>query len=264
MRIGLVFTLTALSASFCVAETGFLDRSITFGGQSYRYQVYVPADYTPTKVWPVIVYLHGNGRQGDDGLLQTVTGIADQIRQHRLRYPLIAVIPQAATGTFWPNPEMEELVIAELDRTVEEFHGDSTRLYLGGYSMGGVGAYRIAYHWPDKFAAMFTIAGSVESGTVAVIPKAAIEIDHRANAFTTVSDPFAVLASKISALPIRLYHGDADMTVLVEQSRRLSEALRKLGANFKYTEYPGTDHTQVHSKALAEPDLIEWLLAQHR
>ena len=27
-------------------ETGFLDRMASVGGQGYRYQVYVPADYT--------------------------------------------------------------------------------------------------------------------------------------------------------------------------------------------------------------------------
>lgn len=44
------------------AQTGFLDRTITIDDAPYRYQVYVPADYTPRTSWPVIVSLHGNGR----------------------------------------------------------------------------------------------------------------------------------------------------------------------------------------------------------
>src|SRR5262245_40875956 len=63
-----------------LADTGFLDRTITVGTVSYRYQVYVPANHTPAKVWPVIVDLHGNGSQGTDGLLPTLRGLADQIR----------------------------------------------------------------------------------------------------------------------------------------------------------------------------------------
>ena len=59
------------------AETGFLDRTITIGTKAYRYQVYVPADYTAAKQWPILLLLHGNGIQGDDGLLPTRRFLAD-------------------------------------------------------------------------------------------------------------------------------------------------------------------------------------------
>ena len=62
------------------AQTGFLDRTIATGGESYRYQVYVPADYSPNANWPVVVSLHGNGRQGADGMQQTGTDFAVETR----------------------------------------------------------------------------------------------------------------------------------------------------------------------------------------
>ena len=96
------------------------------------------------------VYLHDDGAQGDDALLQTRSGLAEAIRQQRSRHPIIAVFPQAKTGRKWEHPEMQELVIAELDRTVEEFRGDPSRLYLTGFSMGANGTYRIAYRSPQK------------------------------------------------------------------------------------------------------------------
>ena len=34
------------------AATGFLDRTVTIAGETYRYQVYVPADYTRSRAWP--------------------------------------------------------------------------------------------------------------------------------------------------------------------------------------------------------------------
>ncbi len=46
------------------AETGFIDRSLAMGGQTYRYQVYVPADYASRKDWPVTLFLHGSGERG--------------------------------------------------------------------------------------------------------------------------------------------------------------------------------------------------------
>jgi predicted peptidase len=56
-----------LAASPAAADMGFLDRSVTIGKVTYRYQVYVPADHSSTKAWPVVVDLHGNGAQGPDG-----------------------------------------------------------------------------------------------------------------------------------------------------------------------------------------------------
>jgi predicted peptidase len=45
------------------------------------------------------------------------------------------------------------------------------------------------------------------------------------NPFTAASDPFAALAAGIRSLPIWIFHGDADKTVPVEQSRRIVAAL---------------------------------------
>jgi predicted peptidase len=97
------------------AETGFLDRSVLIGGETYRYQVYVPADYTPQRKWPVIVALHGDGSQGSDGLLQTTRGLAEQIRQRRSQFPAIVVFPQARVGTRFMAPAaMQDLVSAQM------------------------------------------------------------------------------------------------------------------------------------------------------
>src|SRR5260370_11277018 len=59
-----------------LADTGFLDRTIIFEGKSFQYLVYVPAEYTSAKAWPVVVDLHGNSSQGTDGLFHTQRGMA--------------------------------------------------------------------------------------------------------------------------------------------------------------------------------------------
>ena len=48
-------------------ETGFLHRTVEVDSVSYRYQVYVPASYAPSKNWPVVLFLHGGGERGRDG-----------------------------------------------------------------------------------------------------------------------------------------------------------------------------------------------------
>src|SRR5439155_10523026 len=82
-------------------ETGFLDRTVTLSGTSYHYQVYVPANYTTQPKWPVILFLHGAGERGSDGLVQTAVGLARAIRLAPGKWPAIVVFPQAPTDSQW-------------------------------------------------------------------------------------------------------------------------------------------------------------------
>lgn len=262
MRNIVLLAIAAFIAAPADAQTGFLDRTITIGGESYRYQVYVPTDYTPSTTWPVIVSLHGNGRQGSDGMLQTGTDFAIHIRENRAPFPAIVVFPQARVGTRWFYPQMQQLVMAELDRTVAEFRVDATRLYLHGYSMGATGSYRLAYKWPDRFAAVVVVAGRVESG--AQYTPEEIAIDRATNPVVATPDPFSALAARLRNTPLWIFHGDADPQAPVGQSRRLVAALRSVGAPVRYTELPGANHDTAPAKAYAESELFRWLLTQHR
>lgn len=245
------------------ADTGFLDRSVSIGGESYRYQVFVPAEYAADRSWPVIVDLHGDGSQGSDGLLQTARGLANQIRQRRPAFPAIVVFPQAKVGTRFVAPAaMQELVIAQLDRIIAEFKVDPARVYLTGYSMGGASVYRMAYRWPERFAGVVVIAGPVVAPDRA--PASVVALDQRTNAFAAASDPFTALASRIAKIPIWIFNGAADEAVPVEQTRRLVAALKAVGAPVRYTEAPGVDHIGAAQLGYADPEMVNWLLTQKR
>ena len=56
-------------------DTGFLNRSITLNGTNYHYAVYLPMEWSPKQKWPVILFLHGSGERGSDGLDQTQVGL---------------------------------------------------------------------------------------------------------------------------------------------------------------------------------------------
>ena len=262
MRQLILLAIAAITATPIQAQTGFLDRTITMDGESFRYQVYVPSDYTSGKTWPVIVSLHGNGRQGSDGMLQTGTDFAIRIRENQSPFPAIVVFPQARRDTRWFYPQMQRLVMAQLARTIAELDVDTTRLYLHGYSMGATGSYRLAYKFPARFAALVVVAGRVEPG-VHYTPDE-IAVDHAANPVLAMPDPFSTLAAGLSTMPMWIVHGDADQTVPVTQSRRLVAALRALKAPVRYTELQGADHDTAPSRAYADAELFRWLLSQHR
>jgi predicted peptidase len=264
MRTVAVTFCAALAFSVVTgAETGFLDRSVTIEGKTYRYQVYVPADYTPAKPWPVIVDLHGNSSQGDDALVPTRRGLGDLIRMHRDMVPAVCVFPQAPKGQYWEQQPMQRLVIGELDQVTKEFSIDPARQYLSGYSMGAAGTYRLAYKYSERFAAFVTGAGTIQPIPASLGAERAAADTH-ANPFTAAPDAFAQLASRIKGVPIWIFHGTADTVVAIEQSRQLVDALKKAGAPVRYTEMPNITHGEGIDKVWATPALLDWLLAQRR
>jgi predicted peptidase len=248
--------LTLLTGSLCAqrVETGFLDRVIARDGHDYAYQVYVPADYSTQATWPLILFLHGAGERGNDGLLQTAVGLAPAIRRDRKRFPAIVVFPQAPADSQWVGAPAE-VAIAALRHTLAEFRVDPDRVYLTGLSMGGHGTWYLAYRYPELFAAVVPICGWVLDpprfrGSVPVVPP-----DSGA--------PMQALARRLVNIPAWIFHGEVDAVVPVVGSREPAAALNAVGADVQYTEYLGLNH-HVWDAAYASDEFIRWLFAQHR
>ncbi len=167
--VAVTFALAALPSSV-FADTGVLDRSVSVDGQNHRYKVYVPAQWTHSQKWPVIMFLHGNGRQGLDGSVQLAGGSAASalaaIFAEKTGFPAVVIFPQAAPDSSWAVPPMLDMVSRQLDATIKDFNGDQDRIYLWGHSMGGSGALRLASHSPDRFAALAESSGNVEPPAV--------------------------------------------------------------------------------------------------
>jgi predicted peptidase len=241
------------------AETGFLNRTVLLDGVEYRYQVYVPRDFRRSTSWPVILALHGGAEYGDDGIRQTRLGLATAIRNHPERFPAIAVFPQShLSPTDGWHSRSGDAALAELDKTIAEFNGDSSRVYLAGHSGGGHGAWYMASRHPERFAALVVTCGYISErrGGTSGIPYPAV-------APASASDPYAFVAKQVASLPIWIFHGDADRLISVEESRHMFTALKAIGANVQYTEFPGVDHN-AWDRAYDRADLIEWMFKQRR
>jgi predicted peptidase len=157
-------TTPAVAASPAAASapaSGFLFKTLTLEQETYAFTVYVPPDYTPTRAWPLILFLHGSGERGDDGLLASEVGIGTAIRRHREWFPAIVVIPQCRLGKDWVGP-MATMALKCVEATSREYHVDPKRLYLTGLSLGGQGVWHIAAAHPDRFAALVPVCGFVD------------------------------------------------------------------------------------------------------
>src|SRR5438067_12092794 len=99
------------------AETGFLDRTASLDGTSIPYVVYVPRNYSADRKWPVILFLHGAGERGMDGLKESQVGLGTALRLYSDRYPALVVMPQCAPGQPWTG-KMADLALKALDPTL--------------------------------------------------------------------------------------------------------------------------------------------------
>jgi predicted peptidase len=215
-------------------ETGFLNRSIAVGDTEHKYVVYVPRAYSPAMKWPVILFLHGAGERGTDGLAQSDVGIGRAIRFMSDRYPAVVVMPQCLPQQNWSGA-MLDMAVKALDKTLMEFNTDVNRLYLTGLSMGGFGSFLLASNGPGRFAAVVPICGG--------------------------GNP-AEMAPKLKDVPTWVFHGDADTAVPVQRSRDMVEAIKAAGGTkIKYSEYPGVPHNS-WDKAYSDKEMTDWLFAQ--
>jgi acetyl esterase/lipase len=232
-------------------ETGFLNRRIESNGVSYRFQVYLPEEYRreDNKLWPVILFLHGRGERGSEGMWQTQVGLPEEVRDHPERWPFVIVMPQCPIPEHWTDPAMLSMAMAALDQITEEFHGDPDRTYLTGLSLGGYGAWELARLYPHRWAAI-TIAASGIFWSYA---------PSRWQQASTLTTEYALAVGRT---PIWLFHGSDDPVVPPRQSEMMFEAVKAAGGHIRLWIYQGMLH-DCWARAYNEPELPRWLLS-HR
>jgi predicted peptidase len=228
----LVALLTAVSAAADTPTTGFVKKEFkNADGSMSPYVVFVPQDYDGKKEYPVILFLHGSGETKGGGKMPVEVGIGTAIKKREKSFPFITVIPQSEKRTWGAASDDGKRAMAILDEVMKDYKTDGKRVYLTGLSMGGFGTWSLATAHPEKWAAIVPICGGGN-------PKQ---------------------ADKIKDLPVWCFHGDADTSVKVQSSRDMIEALKKAGAEPKYTEYPGVGHNS-WDKAYGTDELYTWLL----
>ena len=230
-------------------ETGFLNRTILLNGTLHRYQVYVPEGWDAHTRWPVILFLHGSGERGVEGMDETQLGLPAAIRIHPERWPAIVVMPQVPFNHHhWTDPDMMALAFSALNAESREFHGDPERTYLTGLSLGGYGVWEIARTYPHTFAAIVPVCGG-------------IFWSYQPQRWQQTELP-AEYARALAHTPAWLFHGADDNVVSPRQSVLMYDAMKAAGANVRLWEYEKVRHN-VWERAYAEPELPRWLFAHH-
>jgi predicted peptidase len=251
-----IFTI-ACGRSFSEAE--FPSRQVTIGDVTYGYRIFVPANRQPGEHLPVMLYLHGRYRRGDDNQAQ-LRDLADIIRERPENFPYIIVFPQSRPEMRWSGPMMAQS-LAALDQTVKEFDADESRLFLAGYSLGGFGVWHMAITHPSKFAALVSVAGGMQPVDPISDEDRAL-LSPKVIAAADSPDPHKAYTEVLGKTPVWVVHGSDDESVPVQASRKIVAALKAAGdTDVNFVELEGVGHDSV-GQAFSDPRLGEWLVKQ--
>lgn len=180
------------------------------------YTIFVPKGYDPMRPWPLVVGLHGGGRDGKDGkdVVGTGRGAMNFYAGGGAKYGYIVVCPSAVRAP-WANRMNDTLVRSVLDEVCILFNVDLNRVYLTGHSMGGYGAWHFGPRYAHLWAAIAPMAGGGHNNLAKL---------------------------RKTMTPVYIYHGENDNVVGCSDSRRAAESLKKAEDDFVYTEIPDSGH----------------------
>jgi predicted peptidase len=203
------------------------------------YLLSLPTGYSddPARTWPLILFLHGAGeRAGNDMILLRKYGIA-RLAETWDR-PFITVSPQCRPDRSW-STEIDPL-IALLNDITKHYAVNRSRVYLTGMSMGGFGSWLLGALAPQRFAAVVPICGG-----------------------WPWTQRTRSMVAALKDTPVWAFHGAKDNRVSLEESQVLVDELKKAGGNVRLTIYPEAGHDS-WTETYNNPELYEWLLAQHK
>jgi predicted peptidase len=191
-----------------------------------NYLLYIPSDHHKGKKWPLLIFLHGYGEQGDDLEKVKRHGPTRRIREGH-EFPFIVAAPQCPKDSWWSISELDQW----LDFLIKELPVNERQIYLTGLSMGGFGTWAWAIDRPDRFGAIAPVCGGGES----------------------------FLAWRIKDIPIWVFHGAKDDVLPIRRSQEMVDALKKYKADIKFTVYADAGHDS-WTETYANPDLYKWFL----
>lgn len=234
--------------------TGFVTKTLSDGGTTYGYQVFVPANYnSSTASIPVIVFMHGSGEKGSDNVAQTNVGLGPRVKANASSFPAIVVFPQGPQieGSVG-NEIFDRITVTALDKTLAEYSkADPKRVYLTGLSYGGIRGYEVAYRNPAKFAAWVPISASICAPCIS------------GSSTTTQAQGFQLAAQGLKTVPIWEFHGQNDTQVSVNDSYGIKSAFTANGDPYTLTVYPSGGHA-IWDDVYARADMWTWLYQKTR
>lgn len=199
--------------------------------KNYGYVLQSPENKKDKK--PLIVFLHGSGERGSDVEKVKVHGPLKYTKTHKIDAYILA--PQCPDNEYWDAEVLYKLIL----KIQKENNIDPNRIYLTGLSMGGWGAWNLAFAHPEMFASLVPVCGFVDR-----VPM--------------------IENCKVASIPIRIFHGLLDDVVSVDYATTIYKRLKTCeNAKVQLTIFDDANHDS-WTRVYDNPEIYDWMLAQHK
>jgi len=216
---------------------------------------YLPRERAPSSgsKWPCIVFLHGYAPMLHEGNWLELM-IPQELFEMGEALGWVVLLPFGRGNVDYLGVG-ERDVMDVLDRAVPRLGLDSRRIVLSGISMGGAGAWCIASHYPDRFAAVMPLAGRSDYFLWRRDP---IYRSRLARRYLADLDYLWARRENVLGLPAFLVHSKDDPLIMTEQSTKIHAELERRGSPCKLVLYEKEGHW-VASRAFQEKETMRWL-----
>ena len=220
----LLTLLTSLALSPVPAQK-IVKESIRSQGKERTYYLFVPDKITPATPVPLIVLLHGSGRNG--------LSLVEKWKELAKKEGIIIAGPDSLNTQGWKIPEDGPDFIHELVEALKaKYPINPRRVYLFGHSAGAGQALYLSLLESEYFAATAVHAGALR----------------------THDGPYFDLAQR--KIPIAIFVGTDDQFVPLPVVRATRDALNARGFKSELTEIKG--HTHWYYDRAAEINRSAW------
>jgi len=200
-----------------------------------NYLLFTPRDSSAVEngKFPLIISLHGIGERGED--LWRVKGDGlPKILDGKNDFPFIVVSPQCPSTTEWYYDRTDIKLNKLIDSVIARYPVDTSRIYLTGFSMGGIGTLDLAIRYPNRFAALMPIAFRIEDGWDLCI---------------------------IKDMPLWGFHGQHDPIIPLYKAQSVITTLTNCGGSPTFTIYSDLFH-DAWTRTYNNPAVFIWLLTK--
>ena len=231
----LAISASALASTIVMKE--FASPSLD---RQWTYLVYLPTGYETSKLnYPVLYLLHGNAQKASDWVTSGhIQQTADKLIASGEMPAAVIVMPDA--GTTWYVDRKEKMETAFFHDLIPHIEGTTRVLttregrLVAGLSMGGYGALRYAFEYPEKFAAAALLSPAIydpEPPTNSSARNVGVfgAPDFDARVWKSLNYPTLWDAYLAKQLPVPMYvnSGDDDQFNIESDATKFYELLRR-------------------------------------
>jgi len=212
MSMKRLILLTVLLLVSIPASAQQVTKEVTnLGGKARAYYLFVPDKLTRDHPAPMLLLLHGSGRNG--------ASLTDKWKDLAKKEGIILVAPDAITSEGWSSPvDGPDFLHDLITELLPKYPIDPRRMYLFGHSAGASFALYMALYESEYFAAAAIHAGALTPQDGVIVERAKRKI------------------------PIHIAVGTVDRFFPLAAVRDTRDMLNSNGFNAQLIEMPGHDH----------------------